>query len=190
MAREKNVPDRKQGKQRKQVDGKGQSNEKKPFDKKKYRLQKYSTKYKINQWEERRKKAILRDYYKELDKSERQTVKKPSSLKDAEQSENDKETQPKKSSAFRKAKQEYLRKKDEKRKEKEEALLVKSERKEALEKYKEKKMQTYKKLSKKTKKGQPVMKDRMEMLLEKIQQQVSNWNVSQVMRQKMLRVLN
>lgn len=174
MAREKNVPDRKQGKQRRQVDGNGQSNEKKPFNKKKYRLQKYSTKYKINQWEERRKKAILRDYYKELDRSERQTVKKPSSLKDTEQNENDKETQPKKSSAFRKAKQEYLRKKDEKRKEKEEALLVKSERKEALEKYKEKKMQMYKKLSKKTKKGQPVMKDRMEMLLEKIQQQVSN----------------
>ena len=36
-------------------------------------------------------------------------------------------------------------------------------------------MQTYKKLSKKTKKGQPVMKDRLEMLLEKIQQQVSQW---------------
>lgn len=34
-------------------------------------------------------------------------------------------------------------------------------------------METYKKLSKKTKKGQPVMKDRLEMLLEKIQQQVS-----------------
>ena len=46
MAREKNVPDRDQGKQRKPADGKGQSTEKKPFDKKKYRLQKYSTKYK------------------------------------------------------------------------------------------------------------------------------------------------
>ena len=50
---------------------------------------------------------------------------------------------------------------------------MKTEKEEALKKYKEKKMQTYKKLSKKTKKGQPVMKDRLEMLLEKIQQQVS-----------------
>ncbi|KOX76388.1 Thyroid transcription factor 1-associated protein 26 like protein, partial [Melipona quadrifasciata] len=66
-----------------------------------------------------------------------------------------------------------LRKKDEKRKQKEEALRVKTEKEEALQKYKEKRMQTYKKLSKKTKKGQPVMKDRLEMLLEKIQQQVS-----------------
>lgn len=75
-------------------------------------------------------------------------------------------------SAFHKAKKEFLRKKDEKRKRKEEVTRVKSEREEALKKYKEKKMQMYKKLSKKTRKGQPVMKDRLEMLLEKIQQQV------------------
>lgn len=35
-------------------------------------------------------------------------------------------------------------------------------------------MQIYKKLSKKTKKGQPVMKDRMELLFEKIQQSTQN----------------
>ena len=52
---------------------------------------------------------------------------------------------------------------------------MKTEKEEALKKYKEKRMQTYKKLSRKTKKGQPVMKDRLEMLLEKIQQQVSRW---------------
>lgn len=52
-------------------------------------------------------------------------------------------------------------------------LREKTEREEALKSYKEKKMQMYKKLSKKTKKGQPVMKDRLEMLLDKIQQQVS-----------------
>lgn len=78
-------------------------------------------------------------------------------------------------SSFHKAKQEFLRKKDDKRKKKEEAERVKSERQEALKKYKEKKIQTFKKLSKKTKQGQPVMKDRLELLLEKIQQQVSNW---------------
>lgn len=39
---------------------------KKPFDKKTWRLQKYSKKYKLEQWEEKRKKAILRGYYKEI----------------------------------------------------------------------------------------------------------------------------
>ncbi|XP_017877307.1 thyroid transcription factor 1-associated protein 26 homolog, partial [Ceratina calcarata] len=75
---------------------------------------------------------------------------------------------------FHKAKQEFLRKKDEKRKAKEQILKAKAEKEEALKKYKEKRLRTYKTLSKKTKKGQPVMKDRMEMLLEKIQQQVSS----------------
>ncbi|XP_017892998.1 uncharacterized protein LOC108632752 [Ceratina calcarata] len=54
---------------------------KKPFDKKKYRLQKYSNKYKINQWEERRKKAILRGFYKELDKDQQQNLKTQSASK-------------------------------------------------------------------------------------------------------------
>ncbi|KZC14356.1 PREDICTED: thyroid transcription factor 1-associated protein 26 homolog [Dufourea novaeangliae] len=161
------------GQQSKDGNEKNRNNEKKPFDKKKYRTQKYSNKYKINQWEERRKKAILRDYYKELDKSQRDS-KKPLSLKDGDQDKNDKQMQVKKISAFHKAKKEFLRKKDEKRERKEEAMRVKSEREEALKKYKQKRMQTYKKLSKKTKKGQPVMKDRLEMLLEKIQQQISD----------------
>lgn len=50
---------------------------------------------------------------------------------------------------------------------------MRAEREEALKKYKEKRMQTYKQLSRKTKKGQPVMNVRLEMLLEKIQQQVA-----------------
>ncbi|XP_017789160.1 PREDICTED: thyroid transcription factor 1-associated protein 26 homolog [Habropoda laboriosa] len=153
------------------MDNGKQGNEKKPFNKKKYRLQKYSNKYKINQWEERRKKAILRGFYKELDTNQQKILKKPSTSKSDDQIENEK--QPKKISPFHKAKQEFLRKKDEKRKKKEEVSKVKEEREKALKEYKEKRMQTYKKLSKKTKKGQPVMKDRLEMLLEKIQQQVS-----------------
>ncbi|XP_078052089.1 uncharacterized protein LOC144478216 [Augochlora pura] len=147
-----------------------QVNTKKPFDKRKYRTQKYSNKYKINQWEERRKKAILRNYYKELDKSQHQDPK--ISLKTSDHNENNQ--QPKKVSVFHKAKQEFLRKKDEKRKKIEEIKRIKAERDEALNKYKQKRTQTYKKLSKKTKKGQPVMKDRLEILLDKIQHQVSN----------------
>ncbi|XP_053975571.1 thyroid transcription factor 1-associated protein 26 homolog [Hylaeus volcanicus] len=169
--RVKDIPNRKQPKN---ADAKDERTGKKPFDKKKYRAQKYSNKYKIDQWQERRKKAILRDYYKEVEKSQRQNPKKPIALINENKNENDNEMQPRKVSAFHKAKKEYLRKKDDKRKKKEEIVRVKTEQKEALKKYKEKKMQTFKKLSKKTKKGQPVMKDRLELLLEKIQQQVSN----------------
>lgn len=75
----------------------------------------------------------------------------------------------KKGYAFFKAKREYQRKQEEKKKRIEEAIRVKAERAEALRNYKEKKMRNFKVLSKKTRKGQPVMKGRIEMLLEKIQ---------------------
>ncbi|XP_076766966.1 uncharacterized protein LOC143433512 [Xylocopa sonorina] len=150
------------------------------FNKKNYRIQKYSNKYKINQWEERRKKAILRNFYKELDKDQNQNLQKPSVFKNNEQNENVK--QPKKTSAFHKAKQEFLNKKDEKKRQMEQVSRMKAKREEAVEKYKKERMQAYKKLSKKTKKGQPVMKDRIEILLEKIERQVSKRDVSVVDR--------
>lgn len=76
----------------------------------------------------------------------------------------------KKGYAFFKAKQEYQRKEREKKKRVEEAIRAKAEREEALKNYREKKMHNFKILSMKTKKGQPVMKGRIEMLLKKIQQ--------------------
>lgn len=79
----------------------------------------------------------------------------------------------KKGYAFFKAKKEYQRKQQEEKKRREDAIRVKAEREEALRNYKEKKMRNFKVLSKKTKKGQPVMKDRVEMLLEKIQQSLT-----------------
>lgn len=59
----------------------------------------------------------------------------------------------------------------------EENARAKAEREEALKKYQEKKIHTFKVLSQKTKKGQPVMKGRLEMLLEKIQQNLT-WHVT------------
>lgn len=76
----------------------------------------------------------------------------------------------KKGSAFFKAKQEYQQKQEEKRKRGEDAVRIKAEREEALRNYREKKMRNFKVLSKKTRKGQPVMRGRIEMLLERIQQ--------------------
>ncbi|KAK2581097.1 hypothetical protein KPH14_007921 [Odynerus spinipes] len=152
-------------------DSKNRKNEKKIFDKKQYRLKTYSNKYKVDQWQERRKRAVLRDYYKELQKDQ-SGKKKLSESKDDAKTENETSGAKKKPSFFDITRKEYERKKEEKKRKKEEILRVKTEREEALRKYKEKKIKTYKKLSKKTKKGQPVMKDRIELLLEKIQQDI------------------
>ncbi|XP_077255760.1 uncharacterized protein LOC143893859 [Temnothorax americanus] len=141
----------------------------KKFDKKKYRLQKYSNKYKINQWEERRKKAVLRGFYKELRKDQQSSAETSSDLNHTSENEDETSKLGKKSYAFFKAKQEYRRKKEEEKRRKEEAVRVKAEREEALKNYRQKKMRHFKVLSKKTRKGQPVMKGRIEMLLEKIQ---------------------
>ncbi|KAL6428385.1 hypothetical protein ACFW04_008578 [Cataglyphis niger] len=145
----------------------------KKFDKKKYRLQKYSNKYKINQWEEKRKKAVLRGYYKELKKDQQNSSQTSSNLNHASKNANDISNSKNKSYAFYKAKREYKRKQEEKKKRIEEAIRAKMEREEALRKYKQKKLHNFKVLSKKTKKGQPVMKGRIEMLLEKIQQSLT-----------------
>lgn len=64
---------------------------------------------------------------------------------------------------IRKLKEEVKLEKEQKRKEREEAIL----------KSKQIRLERIKKLTKKTKKGQPVMKGRIEILLEKIQKQVA-----------------
>ena len=54
-----------------------------------------------------------------------------------------------------------------------EALRKKHEREEALQKYNSAKKESFKKLCKKTHKGQPVMKNQIEYLLAKIEKQVN-----------------
>lgn len=148
-------------------DSKTSKNERNVFDKKKHRLKKYSNKYKVDQWQERRKRAVLRGYYKEIPKDRCARQKGTETKVETRSRENDTSGPKKSPSFFDVARKEYERKK-------EETLRVKAEREEALRKYKEKKMQAYKKLSKRTKKGQPVMKDRIELLLQKIQQDKAN----------------
>ncbi|KAI1905447.1 hypothetical protein AGOR_G00016290 [Albula goreensis] len=73
--------------------------------------------------------------------------------------------------SYQKTKEEYQRIQEKRAKKKEEALRNKQQREEALRIYKEKKMQTYQMLCKKTKKGQPNLNLQMEYLLQKIQGQ-------------------
>lgn len=160
-------------------------NTKKPFDKKKWRLQKYSKKYKLEQWEEKRKKAVLKEYYQQVKDDAKIDVQK---IYEQYDSDEEKVSNPKKNyvqhpdyvppenvspkkvkSTKKKVQLELERLKQEKQAKKEELLKKKQEREEALKLYKENKMKKQKKLNKKTKKGQPVMKGRIEMLLEKIQ---------------------
>ncbi|XP_015186661.1 PREDICTED: rRNA-processing protein FYV7 isoform X2 [Polistes dominula] len=137
------------------------------FDKKKYRLKKYSNKYKVHKWQLRKTVAILRDFYNKNHRGEHGQQNKLEFKKGT--------SGPKKSpSFFDFARSQYLEKKADKKRKKEEILRILTIKKEALRKYKENKMQKYKKLSKKTKKGQPVMKERIELLLQKIQQDKNN----------------
>lgn len=185
------------------------SKTKKPFDKKKWRLQKYSKKYKLEQWEDKRKKAVLREYYKEIKEDEpkfdvkkiyeqyeeEETKKENTQEKNCpptrEETENEnnlntsigqgREASAEKNNsirsvrgkAYKKAHLEYQRLQEEKKKRKEELVRKKAERDEALRVYREKKTEKFKTLSRKTKKGQPIMKNRMEMLLEQIQKSMS-----------------
>lgn len=158
---------------------------KKPFDKKKWRLQKYSKKYKLEQWEEKRKKAVLHEYYKQI-KDDQPSMNVEDIYKNyQEENENNLNSNinsPRSiddeggtsTSTKRKSFKKHERIADDKKKRKEELERKRAERAEALKVYKKNKLEKFKKLNKKTKKGQPVMKYRMEMLLEQIQKSVSN----------------
>lgn len=71
--------------------------------------------------------------------------------------------------SYKKAYAEYERIKTERKQEREKQMKRKKEVQESLEKYKQKKRDKNKKLAARNSKGQPIMKNRIEMLLEQIQ---------------------
>lgn len=148
------------------------SDTKKTFDKSQWRQKKYSHKTKVQQFEERRRKAALHKYYKELKKSQVDVShrKQESSVSGGDSKKLHRESNP-----YEKAKQELERRKKEKELLIAERAKEKVEREDALQKYKKDKIRKYMKLKKKTKKGQPVMAGRMELLLEKIQKNIGTW---------------
>ncbi|XP_029351438.1 thyroid transcription factor 1-associated protein 26 homolog [Echeneis naucrates] len=74
-----------------------------------------------------------------------------------------------KKTSYQRTQEEFESAKEKRRKKKEEYLKNKQQREEAIQKYKQKKMETFQMLSKKTKKGQPNLNLQMEYLLQKIQ---------------------
>ncbi|KAK0084734.1 hypothetical protein PV325_006488 [Microctonus aethiopoides] len=142
---------------------------KKQFDKIKYRQQKYSNKFKVATWENERKRILTRELYCSLVCRKQGVFVKASGPEDYFNKINNKEEPQGKPNSVLAARLQYNRRKRELREQKEKNLRAKAERHEALEKYKAKKAENFKKLSRKTSKGQPVMKDRLELLLAKIQ---------------------
>ncbi|CAF4858475.1 unnamed protein product [Pieris macdunnoughi] len=155
-------------------------NGKKPFDKKTYRLKKYSKKYKLEQWEEQRKKRLLQEYEKTVKNDPMVGTYKPKTFdQDVPDSTNvgrfvkhpdvlENELAKTKKHPFTKAKEQFNKVKEEKLKKQQEKEKSRQEKMQKLQEYKKKKQDRFKKLSKKNKKGQPVMSGRMELLLEKI----------------------
>ncbi|KAL0272836.1 UNVERIFIED_CONTAM: hypothetical protein PYX00_005660 [Menopon gallinae] len=138
---------------------------KKPFNKKKWREQKYSIKAKVKRWEEKRRKNMTMKYHRELKKSgiNLENLKRDNKME-------------KGMSPMKKAQLKYQAIQEAKQKKREEMERVKSEREQAIKAYKEKKAAKFRKLSQKTSKGQPVMRGRMELLLEKIEKNYANHN--------------
>ncbi|XP_071544859.1 uncharacterized protein [Panulirus ornatus] len=79
----------------------------------------------------------------------------------------------KKLNSWQRAKGEYRKKVAERARKKQEALKRKEEIEEAKRKYKENRLHRFKKLNQKTKKGQPVMRGRIEIMLEKLQESMT-----------------
>ncbi|XP_045466593.1 thyroid transcription factor 1-associated protein 26 homolog [Harmonia axyridis] len=169
---------------------------KKPFDKKQWRVKKYSHKYKVEKWQEMRKKKIINQYNKFTKKEDEKGMdvmkiyekydddNSDSEDKNVVDNDNKTETSNKTvdiqnegigtqiKSPMKHDKSRYnkiLEDKNEKIKKREEILKKKAEKEEALKLARKKKAEKYKRLSKRTKKGQPIMKDRMEMLYEQVQ---------------------
>lgn len=166
------------------------TSKKKPFDKKKYRLKKYSKKYKIDQWEQKRKRTVLNEYYKQIkDDKTTSDVQKIYEQYDSEENEGSSSVQEKndnennlnedlsmkkrrgtnRKKVFKKSHEEFQQVREENARRKEEIEKKEAERAEIIKQQKLKRFERNKLLNKKTRKGQPIMKHRMEMLLEQIQ---------------------
>lgn len=149
--------------------------EKKPFDKKQWRLKKYSNKYKLEEWENNRKKVIGRQYNRELKRQPTFDVQKIYEEAEKEESEETQteasEVKPEKGRKKRLNYMEMVEKvQQDKEKAREEAIKKREEKKAKIEEYRKKKAERNRILSQKTKKGQPVMKGRLELLLQQIQE--------------------
>ncbi|XP_041367594.1 thyroid transcription factor 1-associated protein 26 homolog isoform X2 [Gigantopelta aegis] len=122
---------------------------------------------------DRRKKKIQYEYLK-LKKKENKAVYDGRPIKDRHGMHPEGRPSFKGQHAFTKTQTLFQRQKEEKMKEKKEIMIKKKEVDNALQKYNNSKKSKFLKLCKRTHKGQPVMKNQIEYLLEKIQKQTEH----------------
>ena len=146
---------------------------KKPFNKKNWRDKKYNHGHKVEQWRDKHKIAVKMRYKRMLKKEQKKNPHN-SQPEDAAKVSKGVASNSKPKSGFSKARDEFTKKELSKEKKKEEFMRKQKEKAEAVKKYKEKKSVRLKVLNSKTKRGQPVMAGRMELLLAKIQEQCQN----------------
>ena len=142
-----------------------ENSNKKPFDKKKWRENRYSHKAKLEKWTDNRNKAMQRKYFRMLKKENLGNGANAIPLGQ----KND--TKP----SFKKTKEEFMKrqKQAEKKQRQEEKQKRFQEKQEAIKLYKQEKAKKYKILSKKNKRGQPSMAGRMQLLYDKIKKSSS-----------------
>ena len=136
---------------------------KKPFDKRKWRENKYSHKAKVEKWTENRNKAMQRKYFRMLKKENATPGNGANAMPLGQKGSSEKPSFKRTKEAFEKR-----QKQAEKKQKQDEKQARFRERQDAIKEYKQKKAERYKILSRKNKYGQPSMAGRMELLLEKI----------------------
>ena len=157
---------------------------KKPFNKAAWREKKYSHGHKVEQWRDKQKLAMARGYKKMVRKEEKRAMYQTKGEKKDNPNlepigekksllEKNEEKRPT-HSGYSKAKRKYEDKIASKQKKEEEIMKRQKEKEVAIKKYKEKKAVKMKALTAKTKRGQPVMAGRIELLYEQIQEQCSH----------------
>ena len=142
--------------------------EKKPFNKQRWREKKYGHSHKVEKWKENHKNAAKMKYQRLLKKEQKNNPNFVYVKKD----QNKHSTDPRSSKLNEK--DIYNQKVSSKELKKQEFLKKQQEKSEAIKKYKEKKIERFKVLNSKTKKGQPRMGGRIELLLAKIEEQCKN----------------
>ncbi|XP_017779075.1 PREDICTED: thyroid transcription factor 1-associated protein 26-like [Nicrophorus vespilloides] len=142
---------------------------KKPFNKRLALKKKFSNKYKVEKYQEQRKKHMLRKYKNEL-KNEKPGFDVSKIYEAAEAEDGDEMAQKPETDRKRGGKMGRFVKRsaEDKEKAQEEFEKRKAEKEEARKEAMEKRKETFKKLNKRTRKGQPSMTGRLEVMYEKI----------------------
>ena len=147
--------------------------EKRPFNKKAWRDKKYGHSHKVDEWKKEHRFAAKMKYKRMLKKEQKNNPNFVPTIKDNNASDHNIKADSRKT-AFSKAKEKFNEKVAQKQQKQEEFLRRQEEKNEAVKKYKEKKAARLKVLNAKTKRGQPKMGGRIELLLAKIEEQCAN----------------